>query len=278
MNRMKDYNGIFLWIHGGAWISGNKESMDIYCKLISEQGYISATFDYTLLKSHFKEFNIFKNIDEITSCIKAIKNKLINLGFNENKLYLAIGGYSAGAHLSLLYSYLNSKIDIIPIKFIVNFVGPIGLYPKYFYKLKSKKETLSNIEEVSLIEETMKNGTVVPLDKEIKVLQLMNMFSGNKFTDSLDEMILSNNTINWENEKFKEMFKIVKNAFVTEITDKHKLPTICIYGGIDDVIGVTTYAYLKQKMDKDERKYDFIYSRYEGHNIIRPHTTDGKLK
>ena len=91
----------------------------------------------------------------------------------------------------------------------------------------------------------MKNGTVVPLDKEIKVLQLMNMFSGNKFTDSLDEMILSNNTINWENEKFKEMFKIVKNAFVTEITDKHKLPTICIYGGIDDVIGVTTYAYLK---------------------------------
>ena len=124
----------------------------------------------------------------------------------------------------------------------------------------------------------MKNGTVVPLDKEIKVLQLMNMFSGNKFTDSLHEMILSNNTINWENEKFKEMFKIVKNAFVTEIADKHKLPTICIYGGIDDVIGVTTYAYLKQKMDKDERKYDFIYSRYEGHNIIRPHTTDGKLK
>ena len=278
IDRMKDYNGIFLWIHGGAWISGNKESMDIYCKLISEQGYISATLDYTLLKSHFKKFNIFKNIDEITSCIKAIKNKLINLGFNENKLYLAIGGYSAGAHLSLLYSYLNSKIDIIPIKFIVNFVGPIGLYPKYFYKLKSKKETLSNIEEVSLIEEAMKNGTVVPLDKEIKVLQLMNMFSGNKFTDSLDEMILSNNTINWENEKFKEMFKIVKNAFVTEITDKHKLPTICIYGGIDDVIGVTTYAYLKQKMDKDERKYDFIYSRYEGHNIIRPHTTDGKLK
>ena len=74
------------------------------------------------------------------------------------------------------------------------------------------------------------------------------------------------------------MFKIVKNAFITEIADKHKLPTICIYGGIDDVIGVTTYAYLKQKMDKDERKYDFIYSRYEGHNIIRPHTTDGKLK
>ena len=278
MDRMKDYNGIFLWIHGGAWISGNMESMDIFCKLTSFQGYISATLGYTLLTSQFKEFNIFKILDEITACIKAIKNKLIEIGFDGNKLYLAIGGYSAGAHLSLLYSYLNSKIDIIPIKFIVDFVGPIGLYPKYFYKLKSTNETLSNIEDLSIIEEAMKNGSLVPIYKEEVALQLMNLFVGNKFTDSINEMLFPNKTINWENEKFKAMFKIAKNAFVTEITDKHTLPTICIYGGIDDVVGVTTYAYLKQKMDIDKKKYDFIYSRYEGHMLIISQTTYGKQK
>ena len=278
MDRKNDYNGILLWVHGGGWTALNKEMMDFFCKLISTQGYISATVGYTLLTPEFKEFNIFKNLDEITACIKAIKNKLINLGFDGDKLYLAIGGYSSGAHLSLLYSYLNSKNDIIPLKFIVDFVGPIGLLPKHFYKLKSINETLPNIEDVSIIEEAMRKGDIVQVYNNKTSINLMNVFTGNKFTDSLDEMILSNNTINWENEKFKEMFKIDKNAFVTEITDKHKLPTICIYGGIDDVIGVTTYAYLKQKMDKDERKYDFIYSRYEGHNIIRPHTTDGKLK
>ncbi len=278
MDRMNDYNGIVLWIHGGGWTSGNKEVMDIFCKLISSQGYISATMGYTLLTPQFKEFNIFKNMDEITACIKAIKNKLVTLGFNENKLYLAIGGYSAGAHLTLLYSYLNSNIDIIPLKFIVDFVGPIGLYPKYYYKLKSKNETLPNIEDVSTIEKAMDKGTIIPIYKEVVAIQLMNLFLGNKFTDSINEMIFPNKTINYENEKFKEMFKIAKNAFITENVDKNHIPTICIYGGTDDVVGVSTFSYLKQKMDLDERKYDFIYSRYEGHMLIIPNTPDGQQK
>ena len=278
MNRKNDSNGIFLWIHGGAWALGDKTSMDKFCKIFSEQGYISAALGYTLLATEFKEFNIFKNMDEITACIKAIKNKLVSLGFNENKLYLAIGGYSSGAHLTLLYSYLNSKIDIIPLKFIVDFVGPIGLYPKYFYKLKSINETLPNIEDVSIIEEAMNKGTIIPIYKEVVTLYFMNLFSGNKFNDSLNEMIFPNETINYENEKFKEMFKIVKNGFITKIVDKNKIPTICIYGGTDEIVGVSTFAYLKQKMDIDARKYDFIYSRYEGHSVIFPKTPDGEQK
>ena len=278
MDRMKDYNGIFLWIHGGAWISGSVDGMELLCKPTSYQGYISATMGYTLLTSDFKEFNIYKNIDEITACIKAIKNKLINLGFNGNKLYLAIGGFSAGAHLSLLYSYLNSKMDIIPLKFVVNLAGPIGLYPKYYYKVKSKNEPLSNIEDISSIEEAVKNGTVVPLYKEGFALKLMNLFSGNKFADSIYSMLFPNGTINYENEKYKEMFKITKNAFITETEDKHRIPTLCIYGGIDEVIGMTQFAYLKHKMDLDKRKYDFFYSRYEGHVLFLPHTPDGEKK
>ena len=54
--------------------------------------------DYTLLIPEFKEYNIFKNLNEITVCIKAIKNRLINLWFYGDKLYLALGGDSAGAH------------------------------------------------------------------------------------------------------------------------------------------------------------------------------------
>jgi hypothetical protein len=124
----------------------------------------------------------------------------------------------------------------------------------------------------------MKTGLVVPIYKEEIALQLMNLFSGNKFKDSINEMLFPNRTINWENEKFKKMFKIVKNGFITEIEDKHKIPTICIYGGIDEVVGVILYAYLKQKMDRDERKYDYIYSRYEGHNLKNPTTPDGIQK
>ena len=55
-------------------MSGTKEGMDSFCKLYSNHGYISATVGYTLLNSVHKDFNIFKILDEITSCFKAIKN------------------------------------------------------------------------------------------------------------------------------------------------------------------------------------------------------------
>ena len=82
-----------LWIHGGAWIGGNKEQLDIMCKLFSAQGYISATVGYTLLGDKYQYNNIYRIIDEITACIKAIKNKLKDYGFDESKLLLSIGGH-----------------------------------------------------------------------------------------------------------------------------------------------------------------------------------------
>ena len=105
--RKKEINGVILWIHGGAWIEGTKEGIDLLCQFYSQVGYISATLGYTLLvPGKYSEFNIYRMIDEITACIKAIKQELISRGFEGDKLRLAIGGYSAGAHLTLLYSYL----------------------------------------------------------------------------------------------------------------------------------------------------------------------------
>ena len=278
LDRKNETNGIILWIHGGAWIEGTKDGMDIFCKLYSQQGYISATVGYTLLNSKDKVFNIFKMLDEITACIKAIKKYLIGLGFVGNKLKLAIGGYSAGGHLALLYSYLIKKVDIIPIQFIINYVGPIGLHGKYYYKLKSNNDTdtLENIEKVEIIEQAIKDGKIVPIFPDIVGPQLMNAFLGNKYNnDEISKMVDKDGKLIEENEKYKELYKVAKFSYVTEIEDYNKIPTICIYGGKDDTVGVTQYAYLKQKADKDGRQLDFIYSRYEGHMLIMPKTIPG---
>jgi acetyl esterase/lipase len=134
-NRKNEVNGIILWIHGGSWIGGDLKEVNSLCEFTNQIGYISANVEYTILSNTYKTFNIFRILDEITASIKAIKKELKKRGFNENKLKLAIGGYSAGGHIVLLYSYLIKDIDIIPIQFVVDFVGPIGLDPKYFYML-----------------------------------------------------------------------------------------------------------------------------------------------
>ena len=108
----------------------------------------------------------------------------------------------------------------------------------------------------------------------------MNLFYGNKFTqEELNEMVDEEGNIKQDNKNYQKMYNVVKFSFIPEIEDLHKdIRTICIYGGIDDMVGVTPYAYLKQKADEDGRQLDFIYSRYEGHILIMPFTPDGIQK
>ena len=91
--------------------------------------------DYTLLSDDYKEYNnnIFRILDEITSCINSIKNKLQKEGFNEIKLDIALGGYSSGAHLALLYGYSMNNASQSPIP---NPQSPFVLELIYYYLKK----------------------------------------------------------------------------------------------------------------------------------------------
>ena len=276
-NRKNEINGIVLWIHGGSWIGGDLKQVEILCKFTNQLGYISASVGYTILIDYYKVFNIFKILDEITACIKAIKKELKNRGFDVNKLKLAIGGYSAGGHLALLYSYLIKNINIIPIKFIIDIVGPVGLDPKYFYQLNSSIESLDSIEYISTIKQAEKDGKIVKIYPDISFLELMNAFSGNKYNIlEIGLMLDKDGNINYKSQNYLRMYNQIKYGYVTEIEDKHKLPTICVYGGKDEILGVTSYAYLKEKANKDGRPLDYIYSKTEGHMLIFPTTIDGE--
>ena len=281
LDRKNKTNGIMLWVHGGSWVQGDLTEMDDFCKSAMQLGYIAATMGYTVLNGYvYKNYNIFRILDEITACIKAIKKKLKEYEFDEDKLIMGIGGYSAGAHISLLYSYLINNTDIIPIKFLIDFVGPIGLRLDYFYAIANPNNSLSSIDDLEIINDAKNNHTIVPMFNESKAVEFMNLFYGNKYTeDQLKPMIFENNqTINQDNEEYQKLYRIIRNSFVTDIEDKHKLPTLCIYGGLDYTIGVTVFAYLKEKMENDGRYYEFIYSRYEGHMLIYPNYEKGKEK
>ena len=64
--RKSENNHIILFIHGGSWISGEKESLEPFCKIYAQMGYITATLGYTLLNGNYKNYNIFRQLDENT--------------------------------------------------------------------------------------------------------------------------------------------------------------------------------------------------------------------
>ena len=116
-------NGCILYIHGGSWQGGEKEDMAPHCKKLAMKGYITATMSYSLWSEEVNgKVTAFTMLDEIDACIDAIKEFSGEHKLNITKM--ATSGYSAGGHLSMLYSYARPDDSSIELAFTANRVGP----------------------------------------------------------------------------------------------------------------------------------------------------------
>lgn len=119
----KEANGCILFIHGGSWSSGSKDEMMGECVALASEGYVTATMSYTLINEENRDtYSVMTVLDEISMAIEEIKRFSEEKGLNITKM--ATSGYSAGAHLSMLYSYSRSEESAIPLAFAANKVGP----------------------------------------------------------------------------------------------------------------------------------------------------------
>ena len=268
---IKKNGHIILFIHSGGWRFGSKEEMSDFCIVTSSIGYITANIGYTLLSQEYKKYNpnIFRILDEITACIENIKIILGKEGFNTDKLEIAIIGASAGAHLTLLYTYLM-KNSPIPIKFNINFAGPVTLEPEYFTKVKNQNEPLENI-DISDIENANKTDKTERLDSsDIKILYYMNSFTGNKTSEEDLKNMMEKDRINKDNDKYREMYNFIEYGFPVNYVNKESPPLLCVYGGKDEEIGIGHYSYLKSKfVQSNNNKIELIYSKNALHNVFK---------
>ena len=83
MEDKEKYITILLDIHGGAWIMGDKNEPSIFCKDDLYKDFIVATMSHTLLNGKYKEYNLFRIIDEIDAALKTLKNFLIKKVFKK---------------------------------------------------------------------------------------------------------------------------------------------------------------------------------------------------
>ena len=273
-------------IHGGGWSSGEKFDAELICKAFEKYGFISTTMSHTFLNGTYKEANMFRIIDEITSAIKAIKIFLKKKGFDDNKLEMVIGGTSSGGHLSMLYSYMI-KNPPIPIKFIHQRVGPVTLEPKYYLSTKVYNDSLDNIEPED-IEKAKVNGKLIPMNSYSKVMtnnfdliSYMNLAIGKKYNDNFYEIFLDigKGEINENSQKYIELLNKAKYVFPVTYIDNKSIPTLCIYGGQDEYVGVAHYALLKETFYKHvNNNITLVYYKYGHHEVSIPDCEDQKIK
>ncbi|WBU37152.1 alpha/beta hydrolase [Homoserinibacter sp. YIM 151385] len=83
-----------IWIHGGAWISGEKGAVGPYLRLLASEGYVAVGLDYALGPEHVYP----DGLRELASTIAAIADDADRYGIDASRIVLA--GDSAGANLA----------------------------------------------------------------------------------------------------------------------------------------------------------------------------------
>ena len=129
--------GLVLYIHGGAWIMGDKEIYKDYLSSCANNlGYAAAAINYRYLDENTDLNDI---ADDIDAALSAIKAKGQEKGVSINKVLLT--GSSAGAHLSMFYAY--SRKDTAPITpaAVCSYCGPTDLYDDNFYYASALGDT-----------------------------------------------------------------------------------------------------------------------------------------
>lgn len=121
--------GLVLFIHGGAWIAGDKESYKGGVKAAAETyGFAGAAINYRYIS---ETVSIHDILDDIDLALKCIKQKGEENGVNISKVLLT--GDSAGGHLSLLYAYSRAETAAITPAAVVSNSGPADLTDENFY-------------------------------------------------------------------------------------------------------------------------------------------------
>lgn len=121
--------GLVFFIHGGAWIAGDKESYTGGMEYgATSLGIATASLNYRYIS---EDVDILDILDDIDAALAQIKAKGNEVGVNINKVLLT--GDSAGGHLSLLYAYARKDTAPVTPVAVVSNSGPTDLYDDNFY-------------------------------------------------------------------------------------------------------------------------------------------------
>ncbi len=85
---------VIIWIHGGALISGDKEQVANYCRILASKGYIVAAIDYSIAP----EKKYPKPLLQTNAALSYLKANAQNFLIDTGKFILA--GDSGGAHIA----------------------------------------------------------------------------------------------------------------------------------------------------------------------------------
>jgi acetyl esterase/lipase len=96
---------LIVWTHGGAWVSGNKENVEPYYKLLAAQGFTVISAGYSLAPEHTYPTAVFQ-LNDMYAYIQKNADR-----FHVDVAKIILAGDSAGSQLSSQMAALITNPD-----------------------------------------------------------------------------------------------------------------------------------------------------------------------
>lgn len=217
---------MILYVHGGAWTEGSKDSYIDTLESMAGQGYICAALNYRYCgKPNYA--SVYDILDDITAALSKIKETAAANGINLKGVML--DGGSAGAHLSLLYAY--SRVDEAPVK-------PVAVVGR---------SSVSDFTDMSIYD-----GSLHEINPEMWCIPKSKWKE--YFRCMISEPFMSDDFEKY----YDELYDISPIKYVNENT----VPTILSHGTMDTVNPYSGAAELDKKLTECGVDHSFI--TYEG--------------
>ncbi len=219
---------LILYIHGGGWIGGDKESYfgDIK-SMAKKHNVVCASVNYRYICD---DVNLFDILDDLDLAMEFIKSFGLENGININRSILT--GHSAGGHLSLFYSYTKAKTSAIPPVAVVSNSGPTELNDdNYFYNKDLGKD--SSLGTYSFIAQLIAWATGEPVTYETK----------------------------------SEFAEAMSSVSPITYVDENTVPTILNHGKLDDVVPFSNAVMLHNKLTEAGVDHIFNVYPYSDHGL-----------
>lgn len=110
---------VLVLVHGGSWISGDKNDLNDIVETLKQEfpEYAIANINYQLATIGKSPFPM--QINDLEAAVSHLKSKSVEYAISTNYGFI---GVSAGAHLSMVYTYQNTNSNNI--KMVCSIVGP----------------------------------------------------------------------------------------------------------------------------------------------------------
>ena len=124
----------FLYIHGGAWMYGNKDGPAAFFEGFTKEGFVVASMNYALCnKGRGGDHTFADMLADVDAMVSHVPQLAEALGIDIDRI--ALGGSSAGGHLALLYAYDGAKpsalglnlAHAVPVACVFSDCGPADL-------------------------------------------------------------------------------------------------------------------------------------------------------